>query len=43
MVMPSSLPPVPRLLRGSVVVRRRRCGKPNCRCADSQQLHEAPR
>jgi hypothetical protein len=42
MVMPSSMPPVPRLLRGSVVVRRRRCGKPNCRCADGQQLHEAP-
>ena len=20
----------------------RRCGKPNCRCADGQQLHEAP-
>ena len=42
MVMPSSLPPVPPLLRGSVVMRRRRCGKRNCRCADGEQLHEAP-
>lgn len=42
MVMPTPLPPLPRLLRGSVVMRRRRCGKRNCRCADGQQLHEAP-
>jgi hypothetical protein len=28
------------MIRGSVVVQRRRCGKPNCRCADGQQLHE---
>src|SRR6266702_4611017 len=41
MVMPTPLPPLPRLLRGSVVMRRRRCGKRNCRCADGQQLHEA--
>src|SRR5664279_3934553 len=31
----------PRMIRGSVVVQRRRCGKPNCRCADGQSLHEA--
>jgi hypothetical protein len=33
---------VPRLLRGSLVTLRRRCGKPSCRCADGEQLHEAP-
>lgn len=32
---------VPRMVRGSVVVHRRRCGKPNCRCADGTALHEA--
>jgi hypothetical protein len=32
---------VPQLIRGSVVAQRRRCGKPNCRCADGEQLHEA--
>lgn len=31
---------VPRVLRGSVVVHRRRCGKPNCHCADGTALHE---
>ena len=31
----------PPMIRGSVVVQRRRCGKPNCRCADGEQLHEA--
>jgi hypothetical protein len=31
---------VPRVVRGSVVVHRRRCGKPNCRCADGETLHE---
>jgi hypothetical protein len=31
---------IPRMIRGSVVVQRRRCGKPNCRCAGGQQLHE---
>ena len=30
----------PRLVRGSVVTHRRRCGKPNCRCADGEALHE---
>jgi hypothetical protein len=28
------------MVRGSVVVHRRRCGKPNCRCADGEALHE---
>jgi hypothetical protein len=31
----------PRMIRGSVVVQRRRCGKANCRCADGEALHEA--
>ena len=31
---------IPRMIRGSVVVQRRRCGKPNCRCVDGEQLHE---
>lgn len=31
----------PRMVRGSVVTHRRRCGKPTCRCADGQQLHES--
>ena len=33
-------PQVPRLVRGSVVVNRRRCGKPNCHCAEGTALHE---
>jgi hypothetical protein len=33
-------PQVPRFVRGSVVVNRRRCGKPNCRCAEGTALHE---
>lgn len=28
------------MVRGSVVVQRRRCGKPNCHCASGQALHE---
>lgn len=32
---------LPRMVRGSVVVHRRRCGKPNCRCAAGEALHEA--
>lgn len=32
---------IPGMIRGSVVVQRRRCGKANCRCADGQALHEA--
>jgi hypothetical protein len=31
---------IPRMIRGSVVTQHRRCGKPNCRCADGVQLHE---
>ena len=31
----------PRMIRGSVVVQRRRCGTQSCRCADDTQLHEA--
>jgi predicted Zn-dependent protease len=30
----------PRMIRGSVVTHRRRCGKPNCRCT-AGELHEA--
>jgi hypothetical protein len=33
--------PVPRLVRGSVVTHRHRCGKPTCRCADGESLHES--
>ena len=28
------------MLRGTVVTDRRRCGKPNCRCANGETLHE---
>ena len=31
----------PAMVRGSVLVHRRRCGKANCRCADGEQLHES--
>ena len=31
----------PPMIRGSVVVQRRRCGTPTCRCADGEQLHES--
>ena len=31
---------VPEMLRGTVVTHRRRCGKPNCRCATGEELHE---
>lgn len=33
--------PRPRMIRGSVVVQRRRCGKANCHCAGGESLHEA--
>ncbi len=33
---------VPRMLRGSLVTLRRRCGKPGCHCAQGEQRHEAP-
>ena len=29
------------MIWGSVVVQRRRCGRPTCHCADGGQLHEA--
>ena len=32
----AGLPPFEDLLRGSVVVRALRCGKPRCRCADGE-------
>lgn len=31
---------VPELLRGTVLTHRRRCGKPRCRCAHGEALHE---
>lgn len=31
----------PRMIRGSVVMQRRRCGKQSCRCVDGKQLHES--
>jgi hypothetical protein len=31
----------PRMVRGSVVVHRRKCGKAKCRCADGTDLHES--
>ena len=31
----------PRLLRGTLITMRRKCGKATCRCADGQ-LHEGP-
>ncbi len=41
--MPARPPtPMPRMIRGSVVIQRRRCGKPTCHCADGQTLHETP-
>jgi len=33
---------LPRMLRGSLVTLRRRCGKPGCHCAQGEQRHEAP-
>jgi uncharacterized protein DUF6788 len=32
---------VPEMVRGTVVVHRRRCGKPSCRCANGETLHES--
>jgi hypothetical protein len=31
----------PEVLRGSVITHRRRCGKPSCRCASGEALHES--
>ena len=28
------------MLRGTVVTHQRRCGKPNCRCANGEALHQ---
>ena len=44
MRMPGKKPsqPGPALMRGSLIVLRRRCGKANCRCTDGESLHEAP-
>ena len=33
--------PEPELLRGNLFTMRRRCGKPNCRCAEGEP-HESP-
>ncbi|MGH9071731.1 MAG: DUF6788 family protein [Acidimicrobiales bacterium] len=33
--------PEPQMLRGNLFVMRRRCGKPNCRCAAGEP-HESP-
>lgn len=35
-------PRPPRLVRGSLVTLRRKCGKPSCRCTDGEQLHANP-
>ena len=32
----------PLVLRGSLFIFRRRCGKPNCRCASGDETHESP-
>jgi hypothetical protein len=36
--MPSA---VPQVVRGTVLVHRRRCGKSNCRCATGEVTHES--
>ena len=38
----TAMPRPPRVVRGSLVTLRRKCGKANCRCADGEQLHENP-
>ena len=35
------LPPVPSVLRGSLICLRRKCGKPNCRCLEGK-AHASP-
>lgn len=42
MTTSSRAPRPPRVVRGSLVTLRRKCGKAACRCADGQQLHENP-
>jgi len=34
-------PGTPKVVRGSVVTHRRKCGKATCHCADGDQLHES--
>jgi len=34
-------PGTPKVVRGSMVTHRRKCGKVTCRCADGEQLHES--
>lgn len=36
-----NLPPVPLVLRGSLIALRRKCGKPQCHCAHAQP-HVSP-
>lgn len=31
---------VPKMVRGTVMTHRRRCGKANCRCAEGEALHK---
>ncbi len=38
----TTTPRPPRLVRGSLVTLRRKCGKSSCRCSDGDQLHENP-
>lgn len=38
----SRVPRPPRVVRGSLVTLRRKCGKAACRCAAGEQLHENP-
>lgn len=35
------LPPVPSVLRGSLICLRRKCGKPNCHCREGK-AHASP-
>jgi hypothetical protein len=39
--LPAAVRP-PRLVRGSLVILRRKCGKAACWCADGERLHENP-
>jgi hypothetical protein len=39
---PTDAPRPPRVVRGSLVTLRRKCGKAACRCAEGTQLHENP-
>jgi hypothetical protein len=40
MTRPSTVS-VPVCLRGSVIIHRRRCGRPTCHCSDGVSLHES--